>query len=54
MKLEQACVSVRVDHWKRFTVVSAAKGLTASASIRLLVAEFLRKEAREAREAVGA
>jgi hypothetical protein len=41
MKMVQACISVREDHWKRFAGVAAAEGLSTSACLRLLVASFL-------------
>ena len=42
-------ITVQPKQWKQFIVASAAKGLGASANVRLLVSEFLRREAREAR-----
>jgi hypothetical protein len=48
MKLVATSMFVRQDHWRKFAAASAARGLSAAANLRQLIAEFLRSEARRA------
>jgi hypothetical protein len=47
MKLVLMSSVVRPDHWKQFKAAAPARGLCASAQLRQLIVEFLRREARE-------
>jgi hypothetical protein len=47
MKLMLMSAYVRADHWRKFKTAAAARGLCASAQLRQLIVEFLRREAKE-------
>jgi len=42
--MERVNISVQSKQWRQFAAVSAAKGLAASTNLRLVLAEYLRRE----------
>jgi hypothetical protein len=46
-KLLPTSVLFRADHWEQFKALSAERGLNASANLRQLIAEYVRKTRAE-------
>lgn len=54
MNLKLIAPKVRPDHWARFSDMARERGLSAASFLRLTIAETIKADAREKRQAFSA